>query len=518
MRTSQVAIAAAEYAKGNYAEALKIYERLGQMMGESLFRANIQLCIHRLAKIEGPATVVDSAQVRQTFCDQSITKKPSELFQQILNDLKYKTTYKHKFEKNKIAYFLHNSLPYSSGGYATRGHGLALALSLNGYNIVCCTRPGFPIDIEGDHTGKELSEHDKIDKLDYWRIFGPLRKGVPVHCYVNQSANEIKSFLLTHKIQIAIAASNHITALPVCIAARQLGIPFIYEVRGFWEITRLSREPEIAKNRWLKEQIYNETQTAKHADAVFTLTQPMREELIKRGINNTKITLLPNSCDPSRFTPRPRDLKLAQELSIPENVPVIGYIGSFVQYEGLENLAQACAMLLDRGIDFRLLIVGNENASGSTRGPITEEIHRVANACGLGDKLIMPGRVPHEQVESFYSLIDIAPFPRKPQPVTEMVSPMKPLEALAMEKAVVVSSVRALQEMIIDNETGLIFEKGNIENLTSKLEVLIKNKNLRDRLGKNGRKWVEKERTWNKTASVAADVIKGLLENETSIL
>jgi glycosyltransferase involved in cell wall biosynthesis len=233
----------------------------------------------------------------------------------------------------------------------------------------------------------------------------------------------------------------------------------------------------------------------------------MLEELVKRGVPAQKITLLPNSCDPSRFTPRSRDIQLAQKLGIPDDVPVIGYIGSFVQYEGLENLAQACSYLIQRGIDFRLLLVGNENASGSERGPVTQEIQLIANESGLADKLIMPGRVPHELVEAYYSLIDIAPFPRKPQPVTEMVSPMKPLEALAMEKAVLVSSVRALTEMIIDHKTGLVFKKGDIEDLADKLQLLISDPILRLRLGKAGRKWVETERTWNKTAAIASDGI-----------
>ena len=323
-RTSHVALGAAEFAKGNYSAALEIYESLGELLGKTFFEANIEICKRRLN-----TKLHDKAQKTIKHATQTLVQNPITSFNPIFDNLKKSQFPINKPEGKKIGYFLHNSFPYSSGGYATRGHGLAVALRLIGYNIVCCTRPGFPIDIEGDHTGKELAQYDKIDNLDYWRIFEPLRKDNSIISYLNQAANEIKLFLLTHKIQIAIAASNHVTALPVCIAARQVGIPFIYEVRGFWEITRLSREPEIAKKRWFKEQVYNETQTAKNADALFTLTQPMREELIKRGINKTKITLLPNSCDPSRFTPRPRDLKLAQELSIPENVPVIGYIGSF---------------------------------------------------------------------------------------------------------------------------------------------------------------------------------------------
>ncbi|UTM03651.1 glycosyltransferase family 4 protein [Alcaligenes sp. NLF5-7] len=407
----------------------------------------------------------------------------------------------------KIAYFLHNSLPYSSGGYATRGHGLAVALTELGYNVVCASRPGYPFDIPGDHEGKILPSEDVIDGLRYLRIFDPSRKGLSAVDYMLSASEKIVDFLKEHRIEIVVAASNHLNAIPAAIAAKQVGIPFIYEVRGFWEITRLSREPDFKNTRLYVTQIENEKLAATYADDVFTLTSPMRDELIKRGISHNKITILPNSCDPKKFSPRGRDRELAAKLGIPDDVPVIGYIGSFVQYEGLDNLAQACALLVKENIDFRLLLVGNENASGSERGPITAEILRVAAEEGLTEKLIMPGRIPHEQVEAYYSLIDIAPFPRKPQPVTEMVSPMKPLEALAMQKAILVSSVQALREMVIENKTGLVFEKGNIEDLAEKLKILINNDELRKKLGVNGRAWVEDQRTWAKTAEIAQNIL-----------
>lgn len=411
----------------------------------------------------------------------------------------------------KIAYFLHNSLPYSSGGYATRAQGIASGLMKAGFDVLCTSRPGFPLDIVGDHVGRDLAPDDIVDGVKYLRIFEPLRKNINGNVYMLAAADEIVKYLKKHRVEAVLAASNHLTAIPAAIAAREVGIPFFYEVRGFWEITRVSREPAYKTTPQFAGQVENERLAAVNADAVFTLTTPMKEELVKRGINEHKITILPNSCDPKKFTPRERDRELAKKLGIPLGVPVIGYIGSFVQYEGLENLAQACAELIKKNIDFRLLLVGNENASGSERGPITEEILRVASEEGLAEKLIMPGRIPHDQVESFYSLIDIAPFPRKPQPVTEMVSPMKPLEALAMEKAVIVSSVRALKEMIVENETGLVFEKGNIQDLSDKLELLISNEDLRNKLGKNGRAWVERERTWDKTSEKAKYVINKFL-------
>jgi glycosyltransferase involved in cell wall biosynthesis len=278
-------------------------------------------------------------------------------------------------------------------------------------------------------------------------------------------------------------------------------------VRGFWEVTKMSREEDYGESAAYKLQSMLEAAVCTEADHVFTLTQPMREELIERSVAAEKIDLLPNSCDPSKFEPCAPDKALAAELGIPEGVPVIGYIGTFVDYEGLEDLARACGLLKQRGHAFRLLLVGNENTSGTETGPITRMIAEAAAEAGFSDWLIMPGRVPHEVVHSYYSLLEICPFPRKPWPVCEMVSPMKPLEALAMEKLVIVSSVRALVEMIDDDRTGLVFTKGDITSLADTLERAMASPELRSRLGKAGRAWVEAERTWKAVGIKAAGLL-----------
>jgi glycosyltransferase involved in cell wall biosynthesis/polysaccharide pyruvyl transferase WcaK-like protein len=410
---------------------------------------------------------------------------------------------------DRICYVLHNSLPYSSGGYATRAHGLALGLRTVGFEATCVTRPGFPFDVKPELEGTNLPSEDRIDDIAYGRLWEPRRGGDLLHRYVRGAADAFEARFRELRPALVVAASAYLSALPALVAARRLGLPFIYEVRGFWEITRLSRQPGYDKRPFFHVQKVMEAEIAKRADHVFTLTAPMRDELIERGVPAERISLLPNSCDPERFTPRQRDAALAARLGIPSDVPVIGYIGTFVQYEGLEDLAAACARLRSRGVTFRLMLVGNEDTSGSGRGRITEEIERIAAEEGLAEWLIMPGRVPHEEVEAYYSLIDIAPFPRKPQPVTEMVSPMKPLEALSMEKAVVVSSVRALTEMVFDGETGLVFEKGNIESMADTLARLIADPKLRDRLGRTARAWVARERTWVATATKAkAEIVR----------
>lgn len=396
----------------------------------------------------------------------------------------------------RVCYVLHNSLPYSSGGYGTRSHGVAGGLKAAGREVVVLTRPGFPLDIKAELAEGEVPAEKLIDGIRYVHTLEPRRKGLSMLQYVTAAADAMEQQMRRLRPEIVVSASNHVTALPALIAARRLDLPFVYEVRGLWEITRISREQEFEDTPAFAVQSLLEAKVAQLADKVFTLTEPMREELTSRGVAPERIELLPNSCDPERFLPRPRDVGLAARLGIPEGVPVIGYVGTFVDYEGLEDLALACTLLKQRGVDFRLMLVGNENASGTERGPITEQILRIAEAEGMTDRLIMPGRVPHEEVESYYSLIDIAPFPRKPWPVCEMVSPMKPLEALAMEKAVLVSSVRALTEMIADGQTGRVFDKGSVASLADRLQELIAAPQQRLELGRRGRVWVSAERTW----------------------
>ena len=460
--------------------------------------ATANACTREITEIYGPAPT--SAQ--RAMLDKL---KRGQAFQYaILEDIPPRGPRLYEPAPDRLCYVLHNSLPYTSGGYATRAQGMALGLKAAGLDVQCLTRPGYPLDIKAGHAAASTPSHDRVEGVDYLRVFTPQRTDMSARAYMLAAAEEITGELKRLRPQWVMGASNFLTAMPALIAARRVGVPFFYEVRGFWEVTRLSREPEYAGNPNYVMYRLLEGETAKQADHVFTLTGPMRTELVARGVPEARITLLPNACDPERFRPRPRDAALADRIAIPDGVPVIGYVGTFTQYEGLDDLARACARLRARGRDFRLLLVGNENASGREKGPITAEIERVAAENGLSDWLILPGRVPHEEVEAYYSLIDIAPFPRKPQPVTEMVSPMKPLEALAMEKAVVVSSVRALTEMIADGRTGLVFKKGDVESLADTLDRLIGDVDLRARLAREGRDWVTRERTWTQMGAQAA--------------
>lgn len=391
---------------------------------------------------------------------------------------------------NRAVYFLHSSLPYASGGYAIRAHGIACALRTAGIDIRPITRPRFPFDATHlDEKKNELPHILTVDHIPYQRTEGTIsRTGSTESLYMRDCVDKFEAVLRAERPAVVHGRSTYLIALPALIAARRCGIPFVYEISGLWEIVHESRADAKNKKRDTSTIRLLEKITAENADHVFTLTEAMRQEMISRGVSPDKITLTPNCVAPETFTPQARDESRAAALGIPDSVPVIGYIGSFVDYEGLDDLIKACTPLAKKGLDFRLLLVGD--------GTEFNNIREAAAHSGIQNKIILTGRIPHEEVSSYYSLIDICPFPRKAWPVCEMVSPLKPLEAMAMGKAIVVSSVAALAEMVTDNVTGRVFRKSDTLDLSHKLEELLENEALRQRIGTAARDWAVRNRNW----------------------
>ena len=418
----------------------------------------------------------------------------------------------------RIAYVLHSSLPHSGNGYAMRSQGMARALLDKGVDLVCLTKPGFPFDLNRhQHALDKLAAEDAVDGVVYHRIGTPrqrhfqrLPSDITAHApiqYLERAVDALVREFTRARPACVIAASNFVTALPAALAARRLGLPFVYEVRGFWEITRESRDPGYLQTPAGRQEVFLESAIARAADAVMTLTEPMRDMLVERGVEPERITLVPNACPAEDFHPLPRNEALLARLQLDTQKPVIGYLGSFTAYEGLDDLAEACGRLKAEGLEFRLVLVGSETADEQGAFPVTDRIREIARQSGMEDWLIMPGRVPHDEVAQWYSLIDIAPFPRKSLPVTELVSPLKPLEALAMEKAVVVSSVGGMREMVRHGKTGLVFAKGNADELDNSLRRLLKDADLRKSLGIAGRDWVRQKRNWSDAADAVMQVI-----------
>jgi PEP-CTERM/exosortase A-associated glycosyltransferase len=233
-------------------------------------------------------------------------------------------------------------------------------------------------------------------------------------------------------------------------AARALGVPFVYEIRAFWEdaaVGNLTGTEGSLKYRLTRAL---ETRVARQADALFTICDGLRDDLAARGIAPERIGVMRNGVDLDLFgEPIPRDDTLAGELGIAPQAPVIGYIGSFYAYEGVDDLIAAMPLLRRSHPSARLLLVG--------AGPMDAAWRAAAAALPEPEAVIFTGRVPHTAVERYYSLVDVLAYPRKSQRLTDLVTPLKPLEAMAQRRLVAASSVGGHRELISDGVTGTLF-------------------------------------------------------------
>jgi PEP-CTERM/exosortase A-associated glycosyltransferase len=233
-------------------------------------------------------------------------------------------------------------------------------------------------------------------------------------------------------------------------AARALGVPFVYEIRAFWEdaaVGNLTGTEGSLKYRLTRAL---ETRVAKGADALFTICDGLKNDLAGRGIPASRIHVMRNGVDLGLFgDPVPRDDALAAQLGIAPGAPVIGYIGSFYAYEGVDDLIAAMPVLRRSHPDARLLLVG--------AGPMDASWRAAASALPEPEAVIFAGRVPHTEVERYYSLVDVLAYPRKSQRLTDLVTPLKPLEAMAQRRLVAASAVGGHRELITDGETGTLF-------------------------------------------------------------
>ncbi|WP_298752973.1 glycosyltransferase family 4 protein [uncultured Serinicoccus sp.] len=411
----------------------------------------------------------------------------------------------------RVLYCLHNSLPFHSVGYATRSQGLLRGIRDQGWDVRGVTRLGYPYDMPGHDDLGLIEEQNVVDGVPYHRLSSqppatPEKKN-PLQPYIDRYATALTRLAQRQQPFVLHAASNYWNGLATVEAARRLGLPSLYEVRGLWEVTRGSRDPEMMGGELFRFMARMETDAAQQATRVIAITRALKDELVRRGVPAEKIDVVPNGVDTARFLPVERDSELASRLGLAGKT-VIGYVGSVLDYEGIDLLLDAAAQLRGERDDIGFLIVGD----GAELQQFRQRVQRER----LEDIVRFTGRVPHAEVESYYSVIDICPFPRLPLPVCEMVSPLKPFEAMAMGKTVIASDVAALSEIVTDGENGLLHVKGDAESLTRVLRRALDDAQLRAGVAGRGLAWVRQHRDWNIIAGRVSSVYD-LLRAETSV-
>ena len=342
----------------------------------------------------------------------------------------------------RILHVLDHSLPLHSG-YTFRTRAILKSQQATG------------IDVRGVTGLRHFQDGPPIEEADgilFHRAPGSVEgpPGLREWREIAHFSDSIEAVVRDWRPDVLHAHSPALCGAAAMKAARKYGIPLVYEIRAFWEDAAVGngtgREGSV-KYRLTRAL---ENRVVSGADAVFTICEGLRDDLIARGFSPGKIGISPNGVDLSMFgEPIARDEKLAGQLGIAAGDPVVGFIGSFYDYEGLDDLVAAMPLLRDRHPRARLLLTGG----GPMEGALKEQVGKLPQP----EAVIFTGRVPHDEVERYYSLVDVLAYPRKASRLTDLVTPLKPLEAMAQQKLVAASDVGGHRELMTDGETGVLF-------------------------------------------------------------
>lgn len=385
---------------------------------------------------------------------------------------------------SRILHVLDHSLPLHSG-YTFRTRAILKAQQAAGWEVAGIT--GVRQYQHGEQPGDAMQI---VEDLTFYRTPIDVHGPSPLREWREVSALA-ESIVRLHKqwaFDLLHAHSPALNGLAAARAAQRLNVPLVYEIRAFWEDAAVGNgtgtegSPRYRLTRALENHV------VRHADHVAVICEGLRGDLIDRGVAKSKITVSPNGVDLDLFgSPPSADWELAAGLGLTGKT-VIGYIGSFYDYEGLDDLIAAMPLLKGAAADAHLLLVGG--------GPMEAELRAQAESSPAAARIHFVGRVPHEQVERYYSLIDILAYPRKRMRLTELVTPLKPLEAMAQGKLVAASDVGGHRELICDGMTGTLFPADDPAGIAATLDEHFAARDGWDAMRDRARGFVEAERNW----------------------
>ncbi len=391
----------------------------------------------------------------------------------------------------RILHVLDHGLPLQSG-YTFRTRAILTAQMAAGHRVAAVTGP---------RQGASAHGLETVDGIDFHRT--PARRWPTLAGEIAAFADRIGEVAHAFRPEVIHAHSPVLDAIGALWAARRRGVPLVYEIRAFWEDAAVGngtgREGSLryratrALERWAVER----------ADHVAVICEGLRGDLVARGVDPAKVLVSPNGVDLTLFgAPVPRDERLAGELGLGDEV--VGFIGSFYDYEGLDDLIAAMPALAAARPRAQLLLVGG--------GPMEASLRAQAAASPVADRIRFVGRVPHQEVERYYSLVDVLAYPRKSMRLTDLVTPLKPLEAMAQGKLVAASDVGGHRELIRDGETGTLFAADDPAAAAAALAALFADRSGWDARRERARAFVAKERNWSFNIRRYDPVYQGLVE------
>jgi PEP-CTERM/exosortase A-associated glycosyltransferase len=401
----------------------------------------------------------------------------------------------------RILHILDHSLPLHSG-YVFRTLSILREQRALGWQTMQLTTP---------RHGRTATP---VEDIDGWRFHRTQFRdsAVPGVGYVREmhaTARRIEELARDFDADILHAHSPVLNALPALRAGRKLGIPVVYELRALWEDAAVDHGTTTQDSVRYRLSRALESYALRRAGHVTTICEGLRREIAGRGIQAEHITVIPNAVDARefRFGDAP-DPALRAKLGL-SDATVIGFAGSFYGYEGLDLLLEAAALLVPRCPDLRILLIGG--------GPQEQALKAQAARLALGDRVVFTGRVPHGEVQRYYDLIDVLAYPRRRMRLTEIVTPLKPLEAMAQGRMFVASDVGGHRELVREGETGFLFPADDAGALARTIERVLSTRDDWPRVRDAARRFVETERTWSRSVARYESVYSNLLTDAARV-
>jgi len=398
----------------------------------------------------------------------------------------------------KILHILDHSIPLHSG-YTFRTRAILEQQKEQGWKTFHVT--------SAKHSVAEQAI-EEVDGLRFYRSQQPtgLLAKLPVFnqwAIVKSLTARLDEIIPEIKPDILHAHSPALNGLAAIKAGKKYNIPVVYECRAFWEDAAVDHGTTSEGSLRYRITKALETYVFKQAQAVTCICEGLRQDIIQRGIAENKITVIPNAVNIEKFTfGQEANPELKQQLGL-QNKTVLGFIGSFYAYEGIPLILDALPEILKQQPNVRLLLVGG--------GPQEKIIKDKVKQLQLESFVIFTGRVPHDQVQDYYNLVDIFVYPRLAMRLTELVTPLKPLEAMAQGRLVIASDVGGHKELIKDQENGVLFKANNANSLVACVLTLLTRSESWPAMRQAGRQYVEQERNWVKSVSNYQQVYSNFL-------
>lgn len=403
----------------------------------------------------------------------------------------------------RILHILDHSLPLHSG-YAFRTAAIVREQRRLGWETFHLTSAKQGASLKLEETADGLHFFRTSRKTAAWTRW-PVLDQVAIVRGLQRRLTEVIAQAQPDVLHAHSPALNGLAALPV---ARRYRLPLVYEMRASWEDAAVDHGTTTESSLRYRASRALETYVLRSAQQITTICEGLRQDILSRGIDPAKVTVIPNAVqiEQFRFGGQP-DEALRAELGL-TGATVVGFIGSFYGYEGLDLLLAALAQLADSHPELRVLLVGG----GLQESALRTQVQRL----GIADRVVFTGRVPHNQVNRYYDQIDVLAYPRHRIRLTEIVTPLKPLEAMAQGRILVASDVGGHRELIRDGATGFLFPAGDATALAAKLEQALTCRADWPRLTAQARHFVEQERTWANSVSRYRQVYAAALASLSS--